>query len=426
MQFVELPRSEYIELLLSYRGDGRVKILTGLRRVGKSYILRRLFKDALLKNGVALDHIIELDLEDDESVELCQPHALRLFCESRLVDQQPHYFLIDEVQNAADFWRQLTSLRQKEQCDLYVTGSNSRLLTSDVATDFRGRSKNFEVFPLSFAEVNQYMGGDFGRDVWDAYFRYGGMPELQKETTEEGKENYLGSLYETVYYRDLVNRYNVEHPAELEMLLRYMASTTGSLVSPQRIANMFQSRGHDWMTQEKVNFYLNCFQEAQILVKAPRYDIRGQQHINSVEKYYFKDHGLRNAIVSHEQLDRGAMLETLVYNELRRQGYRVSVGVVATRPLSQELEEDTKARAYEVDFVANRAGKKFYIQCAYSLDDEALRRREVRPFQLIKDFRKRVLVYGPGWDSAAPAYDSEGVLWMPTFQLLTNRNALDF
>lgn len=424
MQFVELPRSEYIDLLLSYRGDGRVKILTGLRRVGKSYILHKLFKAALLKNGVALDHIIELDLEDENN-QLCRGNLTLVdFCQNRLVDQQTHYVLIDEAQRADNFWGQLTTLRLQPYFDVYATGSNAKFLTVDVDTNFRGRAKPIEVWPLTYNNVLHYLGQPPSDDTFEYYVRYGGMPELQKETTEEEKENYLRALFSTVYHRDIVERYDIEHAAELEMLLRYMASTTGSLVNPLRIANAFQSRGHKSMTLETVNSYLKYFDEAKLLYKAQRYDIRGQQHINSVEKYYFADSGLRNAIVGFNEPDRGAMLETLVYNELRRQGYQVSVGVVAAKPLPYEGEPDKSLRTYEVDFVARKASKVFYIQCALGFDSEAQRKRELRPFHAIKDFRKRVMI------SASPStfftYDSDGVLWLPIKELLTNRNALDY
>lgn len=421
---VEIARPEYTEQLLRYRGDGRVKILTGLRRVGKSYLLRRLFRSELLRRGVGEDHIVSVNLEDIHEAELCHGLELLQHVEGRIRDKQRHYILIDEAQRAERFWEQLATLALRREVDVYVTGSNSRYLTTRVESDFRGRGRSIDVRPMTFANVQEYLGERNSYAAWQTYSSFGGMPELQKEHDTPGRQHYLTSLYDTVYRRDLVERFDVEHVAAMQMLLRYIASTTGSLVSPARIAGMFLSRGHAFMTVELVNEYLDYFQEAMLLQKAQRYDIRGQQHLDSVEKYYFSDHGLRNAIVGFQERNLGANLETIVYNELRRQGYAVSVGVVAPRPLPYDEEPEGKMRTCEVDFVASDASRSLYIQCVHDMPSPTQERRELRPFQLIKDFRKRVLITGQ-W-LANTGYDREGILRVPIMDLLLKPHILEF
>lgn len=425
MAFKEIARPEYVDWMMSFRsGIASVKILTGMRRVGKSYLLHKLFKEALLGAGVKPDHIIEVNLESDKVEKLRGHHELMHYCESQLVDEQEHYVLVDEAQMAEQFWGQLNTMRLNPRMNVYCTGSNSRFLTTDVQTEFRGRSDILEVKPLSFNNVCEYRNEFFPPYSWMYYLTYGGMPDLQRMENDEQRKAYLSSLFQTAYRRDVLEHFGIEHQPAMFRLLQVIASQTGSLTSSRKLAATFRSCGDSFMTDELLDKYLSYLIEALLIEKVTRYDINGRRFINSLEKYYFVDHGLRNAVLDFAMKDLPHIFESVVYSELRRQHYDVNVGVARRWPLKGQ-DPDTVKGGYEVDFVARRFDKCFYIQCAYALPDEAKRQQEVRSFKAIDNFAKRVIITGDLLHPGTGYYEN-GLLEIPIMDFLTKPNMLDY
>lgn len=426
MEFKEIARPEYVDWMMRFRsGIASVKILTGMRRVGKSYLLHKLFKEALLGAGVKPDHIIEVNLEDKELAHLLPDGALLAYTKSLLVDEQEHYILIDEAQMAEQFWWQLTTMRLDPRMNVYCTGSNSRFLTTDVQTEFRGRSDILEVKPLSYSNVNEYRKDIFPLYTWKYYLKYGGMPDLQRMETDNDRENFLKSLYNTAYKRDVIEHFKIEHEPAMYRLLQVIASQTGSLTSCRKLAATFRSYGDRFMTDQLLQSYLNYLLEAMLIEKVTRYDINGRRFINSLEKYYFVDHGLRNAVLDFRSRDEPHVFEAIVYNELRRQGYDVQIGVAQPRSPEGQPPSEAPGSGYEVDFVATRLGKCFYIQCAYAIPDEAKMEQEVRSFKAIDDFVKRVIITGEMLYEGTGYYPN-GILAIPIVDFLTKPNMLDY
>lgn len=357
---MKINRPKYIEQLLNARENGLIKIVTGMRRCGKSYLLSNLFVDALKQYGVNEEEILFVNMDSLRSRKYRNPEHLldtiELFCN---VSDKMHYVIIDEVQMVEDFTELLNSLLHIPNLDVYVTGSNSRFLSTDIATEFRGRSYEIHLFPLSFADYLSSTDGDLGK-AWDYYKQYGGLPALVSMNTEE-RIAYLKQLSTTLYLRDIVERHNVENTSELRELIRVLASSVGSLTNATNLSNTFASKKRLSLSDNTVSKYIKYFEEAFLIEKSVRYDIRGKQYIGAQAKYYFQDVGIRNALLSFRQSDDGHVMENVVYNELCSRGYSVDVGNVIVRP------QGMPRQTLEVDFVANKGSKRYYIQSAYQM-----------------------------------------------------------
>lgn len=412
---MKINRPKYIEQLLNARENGLIKIVTGMRRCGKSYLLSNLFVDALKQYGVNEEEILFVNMDSLRSRKYRNPEHLldtiELFCN---VSDKMHYVIIDEVQMVEDFTELLNSLLHIPNLDVYVTGSNSRFLSTDIATEFRGRSYEIHLFPLSFADYLSSTDGDLGK-AWDYYKQYGGLPALVSMNTEE-RIAYLKQLSTTLYLRDIVERHNVENTSELRELIRVLASSVGSLTNATNLSNTFASKKRLSLSDNTVSKYIKYFEEAFLIEKSVRYDIRGKQYIGAQAKYYFQDVGIRNALLSFRQSDDGHVMENVVYNELCSRGYSVDVGNVIVRP------QGMPRQTLEVDFVANKGSKRYYIQSAYQmLTDEKIAQEKRSLLHINDSFKKIVLTMG----FQSPRQDEDGIVTMGLYQFLSDPDSLD-
>lgn len=425
---MRVEREAYVQELIERMGNGSIKVITGLRRCGKTYLLTVLFADRLRRMGVDDDRIIAISLDDEANAELRDPHVLYETILSRL-DDGPHYLFLDEVQYAISdselrnptgpprIYGVLNGLLARRNVDVYVTGSNSRLLSTDVMTEFRGRGDELRVHPLSFAEFMSAYEGD-RLAGWQEYLRYGGMPHVLAEPNDRRKAAYLQRLFEETYARDVLERYQLGRPQELDDLIDVLASTIGSLTNPRRIRSTFESVIGASITDTTIAKYLRFLEDSFLIEEARRYDIRGRRYIGSPKKYYFEDLGLRNARLNFRQFDPGAMMENVIYGELRRRGYAVDVGVV-----ERYRREDGKTvrQTLEADFVANLGDQRIYVQSAWSIPDERKRRQETASFRSITDGFKKVLVVG---DLVPSGYDDDGILTLNILDFLLDPESL--
>ncbi|MBP9991533.1 MAG: ATP-binding protein [Bacteroidales bacterium] len=412
---MKINRPKYIEQLLNARENGLIKIVTGMRRCGKSYLLSNLFVDALKQYGVNEEEILFVNMDSLRSRKYRNPEHLldtiELFCN---VSDKMHYVIIDEVQMVEDFTELLNSLLHIPNLDVYVTGSNSRFLSTDIATEFRGRSYEIHLFPLSFADYLSSTDGDLGK-AWDYYKQYGGLPALVSMNTEE-RIAYLKQLSTTLYLRDIVERHNVENTSELRELIRVLASSVGSLTNATNLSNTFASKKRLSLSDNTVSKYIKYFEEAFLIEKSVRYDIRGKQYIGAQAKYYFQDVGIRNALLSFRQSDDGHVMENVIYNELCSRGYSVDVGNVIVRP------QGMPRQTLEVDFVANKGSKRYYIQSAYQmLTDEKIAQEKRSLLHINDSFKKIVLTMG----FQSPRHDEDGIVTMGLYQFLSDPDSLD-
>ena len=388
---MEIKRDSYLEQLKIRKDNRMIKIITGIRRCGKSFLLFVLFKKYLLESGVDNDHIIEIALDGIENEELRDPKKCYQHIKDAMKDDQKYYLLLDEVQFMPRFEEVLNSLLRISTIDVYVTGSNSHFLSSDIATEFRGRSDEIHVYPLSFEEFMTAYDGDKA-DGLQEYYMYGGLPKLLSIKGDDKKAAYLERLYRTVYLRDIYERHTIENKAEFEELVRVLASGVGSLMSPTTIANTFKSiKRLQNITDKTIDTYIGYLQDAFLIEKSERYDIKGRQYIGSSSKYYFKDCGLRNAILSFRQFEENHIMENALYNDLRGRGFRVDVGNVNIRVRDEKGVQQRVT--LEVDFVCNMGSKRYYIQSAWRMPDEAKMKQEQNSLCQIKDeFHKLIIV----------------------------------
>lgn len=381
-----INRDIYLNRLIASKHNGLIKIITGLRRCGKSYLLFKLFKEHLRNVGVDDNHIIQVDLEDRRNKNLRNPDVLLAHIDSKMKDNDMYYILLDEVQCVKDFEDVLNSYLKIENADIYVTGSNSKFLSTDIITEFRGRGTQICVHPLSFAEI---MSVDQRHpiDVWNDYYTYGGLPLVLSLSTDEAKESYLKDLYAKVYLTDIKDRYSIRCDSELQELLQIMASTIGSPTNPSKLENTFKSVKNVTLSSKTINTYLSYLEDAFLIEKSIRYDIKGKKYINTLAKHYFTDMGIRNAILGFRQMEENHIMENVIYNELRIRGYSVDVGMVETRPLNSEGKRIRKQ--YEVDFVANRGSQRYYIQSAFIMPTDSKERQESNSLLNIDDAFKK-------------------------------------
>ena len=416
---MEIKRDRYLQQLVESRQNTLIKVITGIRRCGKSYLLNVLFYHYLLGNGVDDDHIIQVDLEDRINKDLRDPDVMLHYVHDRIKDKAPYYILIDEVQLMDEFVDVLNSFRHIENADTYVTGSNSHFLSSDIPTEFRGRGMTIHVNPLSFAEFYAAKGGD-KQDAWREYYTYGGLPFILSFDTEQKKVNYLKSLFETVYLADIIERHNIKNENEMRELLLIIASSIGAPSNPTKLSNTFKSLKNVSISSQTIANYLTYLAESFLLDKAIRYDIKGKKYINTLAKFYFADIGLRNAVLDMRQQEETHIMENIIYNELKVRGYRVDVGMVELK--KKDKSGNWMRSQLEVDFIASLGSRKYYVQSALSIPDRKKEIQEARSLLNINDSFKKILVVK---DNIMPRLNEEGILTLGLFDFLLQENSLD-
>ena len=385
-------RYRYIEHLSRSKNNGLIKIITGLRRSGKSFLLKKLFHQHLLDEGVREDHILVIDMESRKNREFKNPDYLLDWVEKMMIDYETYYIIIDEVQEVEDFVEVLSSLSVTEGADVYVTGSNSRFLSSDLVTEFRGRGDEIHVWPLSFKEFMTVYDGS-KEDGWAEYRLYGGLPQLLTQVGDEKKADFLRRLYRTVYLRDIYERNNIELRPEFEELSKTVASSIGAPVNALNIANTFKSVSNvQSITDKTVSAYLEYMQDAFLIEKSERFDIKGRKYIGSLSKYYYQDVGLRNAILSFRQSEPTHIMENVIYNEMRMRGWLVDVGNIYHRVRNAEGKQQRVT--LEVDFVCNKGSERIYIQSAWRMPDAEKMEQEKRSLRLVDDSFRKLLIVG--------------------------------
>ena len=416
---MEIKRDRYLKQLIESRQNGFVKVVTGIRRCGKSYLLNVLFYHYLLENGVADDHIIRVDLEDRMNKELRNPDAMLHYVHDRIKDKSLYYIIIDEVQLMDEFVDVLNSFRHIDNADTYVTGSNSHFLSSDIPTEFRGRGETIHVNPLSFSEFYSAVGGD-KQDAWREYYTYGGLPLVLSFNNEQKKINYLKNLFDTVYLADIIERHKIKNDNELRELVLIMASSIGSPCNPTKLSNTFKSVKNVSIGSQTISNYLAYLTESFLLNRAIRYDIKGKKYINTLTKYYFSDIGLRNAILDMRQIEETHIMENIIYNELVVRGYSVDVGMVEIK--KQDNGGKWIRIQLEVDFIASLGSKKYYVQSALSIPDREKEIQESRSLTSINDSFKKIIVVK---DNIMPRRNEEGILTIGLFDFLLKEDSLD-
>lgn len=428
---MEIRRDLYLNRLISKKHNGLVKVITGIRRCGKSYLMNRLFYQHLLDSGIDDAHIIRFAFDSADDLHLIGENPIAMEKENRGVDPQKfmdyiqtqvsdkemYYLLLDEIQQMDCFEAVLNGYMRRNNMDVYVTGSNAKLLSKDIITEFAGRGDEVHMSPLSFAEFMSVYSGDKYAAL-SQYMLYGGIPLVVLQEREEEKATVLQSLFNEIYIRDIVRRNRVKNIGELEDLLALLSSSIGSLTNPEKLKNTFHSVKKSKITAATIKKYLDCFEDSFLIESAHRYDIKGKAYIEAPKKYYFTDLGLRNARINFRQIEQPHTLENIVYNELRMRGYSVDVGVV---PITERENGKQSRKQLEVDFVCNLGYSRIYIQSAYSLPDEAKRAQEIRPLRKIDDSFKKVIITG---DIVPPMYDDYGILTVNIYDFLLDPDIL--
>jgi predicted AAA+ superfamily ATPase len=415
-----IARDKYLRQLIEARGNGMVKIVTGMRRSGKSFLLMTLFHQYLIEQGVAEDHIIEISLDNRKNKPLRNPDTLLEHIDHLIQsDEQMYYVILDEVQLVDDFVEVLLSLMQDKRLDVYVSGSNSRFLSKDVVTEFRGRGDEIHLFPLSFAEYYAAIGGD-KHDAWKEYYTYGGLPQILQIDNEEKKINYLLDLYELTYIKDIIERNHLRNVEGLRALVRVLASNIGASTNPKRIGDTFQTVEHIPMKDSTIRDYIKYLQDAYMIEEALRYDVKGRKYIGTETKYYFADMGLRAAILNFRQQEETHIMENIIYNELRMRGYRVDVGLVETWKTSAEGKNIRVP--LEVDFVVNRGAERIYIQSAFRMPTDDKVAQEKRSLLNTNDNFRKIIIVG---DDIKRKTDEQGIITMSLYDFLLDSHVIE-
>ncbi|MBR4945599.1 MAG: ATP-binding protein [Kiritimatiellae bacterium] len=416
---MEIQRQFYLNELVRKQRNGFVKVITGLRRCGKSYLLRTIFKNQLLLDGVSPESIIEIAFDERDNKPFCNPDTFYAFAKKRLEEVPKAIFLLDEIQLLEDFESVLNGLLNKG-AEIYATGSNAKFLSKDIITEFRGRGDEIHMMPLSFAEYFSIFNDDKVARFQE-YMLYGGLPLVALSELPEDKIAMLNSLYTETYLRDIVGRNKIRKVSELENLLDILSSSIGSLVNPEKLRKTFHSVKHSKITTTTITKYLTYLEDAYLLEAAQRYDIKGKAYIETPQKYYYSDLGLRNARLNFRQLEETHSMENIIYNELRLRKYNVDIGQVTIHERGANGLYSRKQ--LEVDFVANKGSKRYYIQSAYLIPDEVKREQEIKSLLKIDDTFKKVVITS---HAPAPLYDEHGILTMSIYDFLLNPNSLDF
>ena len=416
---MEIKRDLYLDRLIRREKNGLIKVVTGVRRCGKSYLLFNLFHDYLIEKGVAEDHIIEVALDDRSNKELRDPDQMLAYLKNRIKDKETYYIILDEVQLLSEFEDVLNSLLHIRNADVYVTGSNSKFLSSDIITEFRGRGDEIRMYPLSFREFcSAYPGSE--EDAWEDYYTYGGLPLILTRETDEEKAEYLINLFQKVYLSDIIDRHKIRNREELDELVDILASAVGSLTNPLKLSKTFKSVKNKTISDKTLKKYIDYLTDAFLVSKAVRYDIKGRKYIGSPTKFYFEDVGLRNARLNFRQTEENHIMENIIYNELRIRGYRVDVGLVEI--FGKNSENKTEKKHLEVDFVATKGSEKYYIQSAFAMPTDEKRKQEERPLNAIGDSFKKIIVVK---DNIKPRRDEMGIVTMGIRRFLLNKNSLE-
>ncbi|HJJ39387.1 MAG TPA: ATP-binding protein [Methanocorpusculum sp.] len=416
---MEIQRDKYLHALIDRKHNGLIKVITGLRRVGKSYLLFKLFYRHLITSGIDETHIIKIAFDNPDFDDIKTAKEALTYIRSKITDNEMHYILLDEVQYLEDFEGTLNALLYLENVDVYVTGSNSKFLSRDVLTEFRGRGDEIHVYPLSFAEFMSVYDGNIDKGL-EEYFLFGGMPFVLLRKTPEEKAQYLKALFDETYLKDIIARYHFKNHDDLSLLLDVISSVIGSLTNPQRISNTFSTVLNSPVSRETISTYLKAFEDAFLISSSKRFDIRGRQYIGTPLKYYFEDVGLRNARLNFRQHEETYLMENIIYNELRYRGFSVDVGVVERREKNEN--GGSTRRQYEIDFVANRGSARYYIQSAYAIPDSSKKIQESRSLLLTNDSFKKIIIVK---DPVVPRQNEDGVLMMGIADFLLDENSLE-
>lgn len=416
---MEIKRDVYLNKLIRKEKNGLIKVITGVRRCGKSYLLFNLFHNYLTEKGIDEDHIIEVALDDRSNKDLRDPDNMLEYVKDRIKDKQTYYIILDEIQLLDEFEDVLNSFLHIKNADVYVTGSNSRFLSSDVITEFRGRGDEIRVYPLSFREYTSVYDGTTD-EAWDDYFNYGGLPLTLMYDTPEDKSNYLISLFNKVYLSDIVDRHKIRNQDELDELVNILSSAIGSLTNPTKLAKTFKSVKNKVISDKTLKKYIDYLQDAFLISKAVRFDIKGKKYINSPAKYYFEDVGLRNARLNFRQTEENHIMENIIYNELHIRGYHVDVGVVEVFGKNQE--NKTTKKQFEVDFIATKGSEKYYIQSAFSISNIEKLQQEQNSLVNINDSFKKIIVVR---DNIKVRRNDYGIVTMGIYNFLLDENSLN-
>lgn len=417
---MEIKRDAYLEQLKIRKDNGMIKVITGIRRCGKSFLLFVLFKKYLLENGVGSEHIIEIALDGIENEELRDPKKCYWHIKEAMKDEQKYYLFLDEVQFMPRFEEVLNSLLRISNIDVYVTGSNSKFLSSDIVTEFRGRGDEIRIYPLSFAEFYGAYNGDYD-DAWNEYMIYGGLPQVAQFSMERQKAEYLKNIFANVYIKDVVERNKIQNVYEIGALVDILASAIGAPTNPTKISNTFKSERGINYSNKTISNHIDYLAEAFLISKAGRYDIKGRKYVGAKQKYYFSDVGLRNARLNFRQQEPTHIMENIVYNELLVRGYNVDVGIIDVFEKNREGKRVHKQ--LEVDFVVNQGSQRYYIQVAYDMASEEKQAQELKSLRNIPDsFKKIVIVNG----TKKPWRNDEGFVIMGMKYFLLNANSLEF
>ena len=417
---MEFKRENYLNKLIMKKNNGLVKVITGIRRCGKSYLLFSIFKDHLLKSGIDENHIIEIAFDSFENKRFCDPNVLYPYIKEKIVDDKTYYILLDEVQLLDDFESVLNGFLRIKNADVYVTGSNAKFLSKDVITEFRGRGDELHLNPLSFSEfMSEYKGNKY--DGWNEYVLYGGLPPVILLPTAEQKTALLKTLFAETYINDIIGRHNIKNRDEFEELINILASGIGSLTNPKKLTDTFKSKKNKNISINTVKNYLDYLCDAFVVDKAIRYDIKGRKYIDTPQKYYFTDVGLRNARINFRQIEENHTMENIIFNELLSRDFNVDIGLVTVNQKNQEGK--SFRRQLEVDFVCNKGSKRYYVQSAFAVPDNEKLQQESNSLLRIDDSFKKIIVVK---DTPAPQYTEDGILVTGIYDFLLNKDSMDF
>ena len=413
---MEIKRDYYLNQLIDRIDNGLIKIITGIRRCGKSYLLDPIFKTYLMNQGIDKSHIIKLDLDERENLKYKNPDLLNEYIKSLIVDDKKYYILLDEIQEVEDFESVLIGFMHIKNVDIYVTGSNSKFLSSDIVTEFRGRGDEIKVYPLTFSEFYSVYDGSEER-AWNDYYTFGGLPLAVLAKTDNAKMNYLKNQKNNVYMRDIIERNNIQNKEELEMLVQIIASDIGSLTNPLKLSNKFKERDkNSVMTDKTIYNYLGYLEDAFMIEKARRYDVKGKKFIETPQKYYFTDMGIRNSFLDFRQQEESHIMENIIYLELKKRGYNVDIGVV-------EIRDGNAHRQLEIDFIANQGNNKIYIQSALEIRTAEKKDQEEKSLLKVFDFFKKIIIVR---DNIKRTRDENGIVTMSIYDFLLDQNSLEY
>lgn len=416
---MEIKRDYYLKKLIEAKNDGLIKTVTGLRRCGKSYLLNTIFYNYLIEEGVKEDHIIKVALDDTDNEELLNPKNLSKYVKEKIIDKDTYYVILDEIQLVENFEGVLNGLLRINNIDIYVTGSNSKFLSSDIITEFRGRGEDIKIYPLSYYEfMSVYEGDKF--DGWIEYITYGGLPLVVSMNTDERKASYLKTQQKNVYINDVIERNDIKNDAELVSLVEIISSSIGSLSNPKKLSDTFKSTAGLNIDPKTISLYLKYLEEAFLIEKTERYDVKGKKYMSTPYKFYFSDLGIRNSFINFRQPEETHIMENVIYLELKRRGYNVDVGVIE---LKERTEKEYAYKQLEVDFIANKGNNKIYIQSAFSMPTEEKLNQEERPLLKINDAFKKIIIVK---DYIKRTRNENGIITMSIFDFLLDPDSLDY